>query len=386
MRVGHAVLAAFLVTPLLSFAQGEAALTLDRVLKRNMSGNDVRALQELLARIPSIYPEGVASGYFGPATERAVQRFQAEEGIARSGSPDTTGYGAVGPKTLAKLNEAVVGSSQAAPALSAPTLSASSTASASAPVSATSSASSATTTVPAKASAPARDTAPPRRSDGAPSGVIPMGTESVTISIKTNEPAYCYWSTSPNTAITEMPNPFSTTGGTTHSRFFRNITTGDYAFYVKCRDRNGNANAADYPILFSTEYQVTIPDRYAPRVAMGFPTAGDSITEGSVTLSAIVADNVGVASVRFFLNANDLNAEDMRPPYSVTLLLKPGEYRSFAVARDIDGNVATSSEVTFTVTAKTAVAPSASSNTAVALWPFHTALERLFLYWFGERR
>lgn len=391
MRVARIGLVILIVAPLFSFAQGEVAeLTLERVLKRNMSGNDVRALQTRLVRIPGIYPEAVVSGYFGPATERAVQRFQAEEGIARSGSPETTGYGAVGPRTLAKLNEAAAHT--LAPAPSAQALSASSTVSkASSPTPATSSAPSATTTAPTtttvKASTPAPDIAPPIRSDGAPSNVLPMGVESVTVSLKTNEPAHCYWATTPNTSITEMPNAFSTTGGTAHSRFFRNITTGDYAFYVRCRDRSGNANAADYPILFSTEYKVTIPDRYAPRVAMGFPTMGDTMAEGSVTLFAVAADNVGVVAVRFFLNANDLNAEDVRAPYSVTLLLKPAQYRAFAVARDIDGNLATSSEVKFTVTPKVAssVSPKAPSNTAVALWPFHTALERLFEFWFGGK-
>ena len=45
------------------------------------------------------------TGYYGSLTTRAVQLFQAKYGIISSGSPFTTGYGFVGPKTRAKLNE-----------------------------------------------------------------------------------------------------------------------------------------------------------------------------------------------------------------------------------------------------------------------------------------
>jgi peptidoglycan hydrolase-like protein with peptidoglycan-binding domain len=42
---------------------------------------------------------GNATGYFGPLTQEAVQKWQAAHGIVSSGTPDTTGYGAVGPST-----------------------------------------------------------------------------------------------------------------------------------------------------------------------------------------------------------------------------------------------------------------------------------------------
>jgi len=61
-------------------------------------------LQEFLKKDPVIYPEELVTGFFGPATERAVQRFQKKHGLVSSGSPATTGYGAVGPKTRTKLN------------------------------------------------------------------------------------------------------------------------------------------------------------------------------------------------------------------------------------------------------------------------------------------
>ncbi len=66
-------------------------------------GPQVTELQTYLATNASIYPEGLVTGYFGPLTQAAVQRFQAAQNIVSSGSPSTTGYGRVGPMTIARL-------------------------------------------------------------------------------------------------------------------------------------------------------------------------------------------------------------------------------------------------------------------------------------------
>lgn len=63
----------------------------------------VKRLQTILAKDKTLYPEGLVTGYFGPATLRAVQAFQKKNNIASSGTPETTGYGAVGPKTAKAL-------------------------------------------------------------------------------------------------------------------------------------------------------------------------------------------------------------------------------------------------------------------------------------------
>lgn len=68
------------------------------------TGPQVVELQTYLAKSPSIYPEGLITGYFGPLTQRAVQRFQTAQGIVSSGTPATTGYGRVGPLTAARIN------------------------------------------------------------------------------------------------------------------------------------------------------------------------------------------------------------------------------------------------------------------------------------------
>ncbi len=81
------------------------------VLTRNLGPGDtdpntdyqVSVLQQFLAEDSDIYPEGTISGFYGPATRRAVERYQAANGIASSGSPETNGYGAVGPSTRASI-------------------------------------------------------------------------------------------------------------------------------------------------------------------------------------------------------------------------------------------------------------------------------------------
>ena len=59
-------------------------------------GDAVTALQALLAANPTIYPEGLITGYFGKATERALKRLQKENGL------DQVGF--VGPRTRQLLN------------------------------------------------------------------------------------------------------------------------------------------------------------------------------------------------------------------------------------------------------------------------------------------
>ncbi len=83
----------------LNTAQTNVSTTLGliRNLRQGMSGEDVKALQAILAADPAIYPEGTISGFFGGLTASAVRKFQKKHGIDSIGS--------VGPKTLKKLNE-----------------------------------------------------------------------------------------------------------------------------------------------------------------------------------------------------------------------------------------------------------------------------------------
>lgn len=77
---------------------------LSRPLKRGSSGDDVSRLQQFLASEPGIYPEAQVSGYYGALTEAAVRRWQSAHGVVSDGDADTTGYGAVGPRTLSAIS------------------------------------------------------------------------------------------------------------------------------------------------------------------------------------------------------------------------------------------------------------------------------------------
>jgi plastocyanin len=80
-------------------------------LKPGASGASVSALQQFLAADPSVYPEAKVTGYYGALTQKAVQRFQVKNDIVTSGTPSTTGYGSVGPRTVAVMAAACGGAS-----------------------------------------------------------------------------------------------------------------------------------------------------------------------------------------------------------------------------------------------------------------------------------
>lgn len=81
--------------PAAPVAAGLTGLT--KELSQGVRGDDVKALQEFLAKDASIYPEGLVTGYFGSLTVKAVRAFQAKYGISQ--------VGRVGPVTLKKLQE-----------------------------------------------------------------------------------------------------------------------------------------------------------------------------------------------------------------------------------------------------------------------------------------
>ena len=78
-----------------------SADSLSRQLEIGMSGSDVTSLQTFLALDPTIYPQGLVTGYFGPLTQAAVANFQSRNGLAA--------VGRVGPLTLPIINAQMSG-------------------------------------------------------------------------------------------------------------------------------------------------------------------------------------------------------------------------------------------------------------------------------------
>lgn len=112
------LMAAFLVSVLLvlavsiPFAETASAQSFAPITAQagpGSRGTHVTNIQVFLASNPSFYPQGLITGYFGSLTQAAVQRFQAFYGIVSSGTPGTTGYGRVGPVTMAKMNALIAG-------------------------------------------------------------------------------------------------------------------------------------------------------------------------------------------------------------------------------------------------------------------------------------
>ena len=84
----------------------EGALTAR--LTKGVQGNQVSALQKFLIN-NGYLKETPPTAYFGPLTEDALKRFQCEKLQVCDGTPDTTGYGAVGPRTRTIINGLIGG-------------------------------------------------------------------------------------------------------------------------------------------------------------------------------------------------------------------------------------------------------------------------------------
>lgn len=80
-------------------------LQLGRSLGLGAQGTDVQQIQEFL-KDKGFFNFPTATGYYGPVTQEAVEAFQSSQGIVSDGSPETTGFGLVGPRTQAALAQA----------------------------------------------------------------------------------------------------------------------------------------------------------------------------------------------------------------------------------------------------------------------------------------
>ena len=73
-------------------------------------GASVSCLQEFLIA-EGYLAAGNVTGYFGPLTQRALQAFQAHEGIVSNGDPRSTGYGLAGIRTRTRIAALVAAAS-----------------------------------------------------------------------------------------------------------------------------------------------------------------------------------------------------------------------------------------------------------------------------------
>jgi concanavalin A-like lectin/glucanase superfamily protein/galactose oxidase-like protein/Big-like domain-containing protein/purple acid phosphatase-like protein len=124
--------------------------------------------------------------------------------------------------------------------------------------------------------------------------------------------------------------------GTTYAD--RGVATGTHFYKVRAVDKAGNLS----PV--SNEVSAVIAgDGTAPTVSITAPTGGN--VSNTTNLTATAADNVGVQSVQFRLDGQDLGSPDTTAPYTMawnTTTTTDGSHALTAVARDASGNATTS--------------------------------------------
>jgi hypothetical protein len=141
------------------------------------------------------------------------------------------------------------------------------------------------------------------------------------------------------------------------------LAAGLYYYKVTAQDANGNLSAPSNEATASVSADVA-----APNVSMSAPLPGAAVT-GTITVSADASDDVGVAGVQFLLDGTPLMAEDTSAPYTIqwnTASTLNGTHQLAAKARDTGGNLATSQNVSVSVSNSGPVG-------AVALYAFEEA-------------
>ncbi len=96
----------------------------------------------------------------------------------------------------------------------------------------------------------------PQRSNLYPTGTLPAGTRETTISVSTNEAAYCRYDKNPGTSYGSMSGGFSYDKEKTfHSIKVTDLDAGmTYTYYIRCRDMNNVKNTDDVMVRFNVGY------------------------------------------------------------------------------------------------------------------------------------
>src|SRR5205814_1071902 len=124
-----------------------------------------------------------------------------------------------------------------------------------------------------------------------------------------------------------------------------------YRRLLSLSEIQADMNAANSPL----------PDVTAPAVNITAPAAGN--VSGTVNVTANATDNVGISGVQFLLDGNNLGAEDVSSPFSVswnTTTIGNGNHSLTARARDAAGNTTTSTAVSVNVSNTDVTPPTVS--------------------------
>src|SRR5215831_12086276 len=160
-----------------------------------------------------------------------------------------------------------------------------------------------------------------------------------------------------NLGAEDITSPYSVSWNTT------TISNGNHTLTARARDAAGNTTTSTQVVV-----NVNNVDATPPTVSITAP-ANDATVTGTINVTANASDNVAVIGVQFLLDGNNLGAEDISSPYSVSLnttTIANGSHTLTATARDGAGNTATSTPVVVNVSNSGDVTPPTVSITAPA--------------------
>ncbi len=142
---------------------------------------------------------------------------------------------------------------------------------------------------------------------------------------------------------------------TSHSVALTGLSTNTlYHYRVRSKNSSG-VESISGDFAFQTS---SVVDTTPPTIAITAPANGVTVS-GSVTVSANASDNVGVASVQFFLDGSNLGSLLIVSPYSVawnTATASNGAHTLTAQAKDAVGNVGNAVAVNVTAANSTSTA------------------------------
>lgn len=199
------------------------------------------------------------------------------------------------------------------------------------------------------------DTTPPTLTNGQPTGTLASGTTSTTLRVTTNENSTCKYGTTANQSYASLPNTFSTTGGTGHQSLVNGLTDGSsYIYIVRCQDTAGNATTSDFSISFSVS-QPSVGDT-APPVFSNIAATNITSTQATLTWTTDEASDSQVEwGPTLSYGSSSVLDSSLVTSHSVTPTGLSGgtTYHYRVKSRDNAGNLATSTDQTFTTSSRT---------------------------------
>jgi hypothetical protein len=148
---------------------------------------------------------------------------------------------------------------------------------------------------------------------------------------------------------------------TSHAVSLASLATNTLYHYRVHSKSSGGVESISGDFAFQTS---SVIDTTPPTIAITAPANGATVS-GTVPVSANASDNVGVASVQFFLDGSNLGSSLTAAPYSVTwntTTASNGAHTLTAQAKDAAGNVGNAVAVNVT----------ASNATSTAMQDFQT--------------